>query len=218
MRIRNPLPKKNRELVLNRDGRRCAYCGKGDRLEVDHVIPIKHNGTDLMSNLITSCKKCNGSKSRHRLLPVFERQVLEWVRVANETSGIDENMDASRGNGEYREYKKLTKEEKDLYDSDRPSARQKKRTSAIENRLLSAGSLYYLEAKDDADLLRIRKLCNYYKYKFMSVPTGISDERIVFIDGRIKNANQISPAEAVVIAFEYSKGKTRCKVSGSLGK
>ena len=47
--------------VLQRDNYRCAYCnGLAD--QVDHVIPKRHGGSDLPSNLVASCASCNGLK------------------------------------------------------------------------------------------------------------------------------------------------------------
>jgi 5-methylcytosine-specific restriction endonuclease McrA len=52
--------------VLNRDGWVCAYCGKaleGKDATADHIIAKENGGKDEMSNLVSSCRKCNGEKS-----------------------------------------------------------------------------------------------------------------------------------------------------------
>lgn len=52
--------------VLERDGYRCAYCGKRvpeARLQVDHFIPRKLGGEDRIDNLVTACQQCNNGKS-----------------------------------------------------------------------------------------------------------------------------------------------------------
>ena len=55
-----------REYVLQRDNRTCQYrkqCdGKNKRLETDHIVPRSQNGSDRVSNLLTSCRKCNQAK------------------------------------------------------------------------------------------------------------------------------------------------------------
>lgn len=52
--------------VVERDGYRCVYCGRSSRetaLEVDHVRPRAHGGSDHPTNLVTACVACNGGKS-----------------------------------------------------------------------------------------------------------------------------------------------------------
>lgn len=50
-------------LVFERDSYTCQYCGKiGGILEIDHIIPFSKGGPDDMSNLITSCRRCNRQK------------------------------------------------------------------------------------------------------------------------------------------------------------
>ena len=51
--------RKLRAYIIRRDGGRCQRCGGNDRLEVHHVIPSAHGGTDLMSNLRTQCAGCH---------------------------------------------------------------------------------------------------------------------------------------------------------------
>jgi hypothetical protein len=52
--------------VFQRDGFRCLYCGRSSvdvQLEVEHVRPRVHSGTDDRWNLVTSCHECNAGKS-----------------------------------------------------------------------------------------------------------------------------------------------------------
>ena len=57
--------------VLERDGFKCRYCGRGAKenvvLQVDHVVPRSAGGTDDLSNLLTACSECNGGKG-HALI------------------------------------------------------------------------------------------------------------------------------------------------------
>lgn len=49
--------------VFRRDNYTCQYCGaKGGKLEVDHIIPFSRGGSDELSNLTTSCRRCNRQK------------------------------------------------------------------------------------------------------------------------------------------------------------
>lgn len=52
-----------RKCVFERDDYTCIYCNKrGGILEVDHIIPFSKGGSDSLSNLVTSCRKCNRQK------------------------------------------------------------------------------------------------------------------------------------------------------------
>lgn len=59
-----PMPKnwsKIRARILQRDARRCFYCG--DRAtSVDHVIPASRGGSDRDDNLVACCWPCNQRK------------------------------------------------------------------------------------------------------------------------------------------------------------
>ena len=54
-----------RQLVRQRAGDRCEYCGLAQEqsplaaLHVEHVIPKKHGGTDASDNLALACIDCN---------------------------------------------------------------------------------------------------------------------------------------------------------------
>jgi uncharacterized protein YdaU (DUF1376 family) len=52
-----------RDLVLERDGNACVYCGASDiPLQLDHIIPRSRGGSDVPENLAACCKPCNTSK------------------------------------------------------------------------------------------------------------------------------------------------------------
>lgn len=51
-----------RQRVLERDGHRCQECGATELLEIDHVVPVAHGGTEDESNLQVLCEKCNNRK------------------------------------------------------------------------------------------------------------------------------------------------------------
>jgi 5-methylcytosine-specific restriction endonuclease McrA len=51
------------EYLLEKWGRRCAYCGAaGVPLEKDHIVPRSRGGSDRVSNLAVSCRRCNLAK------------------------------------------------------------------------------------------------------------------------------------------------------------
>ena len=56
-----------RNMVRLRAGDRCEYCRKPEAYSphpphVDHIIPLKHNGTDDLDNLAWACFQCNVCK------------------------------------------------------------------------------------------------------------------------------------------------------------
>jgi 5-methylcytosine-specific restriction endonuclease McrA len=54
-----------RKLVFSRDGFRCQYCGIGISMKTgtrDHVMPLSHGGPDVLANVVTACRDCNGRK------------------------------------------------------------------------------------------------------------------------------------------------------------
>jgi 5-methylcytosine-specific restriction endonuclease McrA len=53
-----------REYLLEKFGRKCAYCGKENipDLEVEHIIPKTRGGSNRVGNLTIACKKCNLKK------------------------------------------------------------------------------------------------------------------------------------------------------------
>ncbi|MCP4107173.1 MAG: HNH endonuclease [Desulfobacteraceae bacterium] len=52
-----------REYLLEKWGRKCAYCGKSDiPLETEHIVPKSRGGSDRVSNLTLACVKCNQKK------------------------------------------------------------------------------------------------------------------------------------------------------------
>jgi 5-methylcytosine-specific restriction endonuclease McrA len=52
-----------REYLLEKWGRKCAYCGTtGVPLQVEHIIPRSRGSSDRVSNLTLSCGPCNQQK------------------------------------------------------------------------------------------------------------------------------------------------------------
>ena len=42
--------------------RACCYCGAGERLSVDHLIPVSRGGPESADNIVWACAPCNSSK------------------------------------------------------------------------------------------------------------------------------------------------------------
>jgi 5-methylcytosine-specific restriction endonuclease McrA len=57
-----------RAYLLEKWGRRCAYCDRTDRpLQVEHILARTHGGTDRVSNLTLACGPCNKRKGNRRV-------------------------------------------------------------------------------------------------------------------------------------------------------
>jgi hypothetical protein len=64
---RKSISAKTRALILNRDCYACVDCGitasEGAKLQVHHLKPVSHGGTNALQNLVTNCSECNLGKS-----------------------------------------------------------------------------------------------------------------------------------------------------------
>ena len=73
---RRGMSPRSRFAILERDGFRCVYCGRGASecaLQVDHVHPVALGGTDDAENLVTACWDCNSGKTDRPLVSPEER-------------------------------------------------------------------------------------------------------------------------------------------------
>ena len=71
-----------REYLLEKWGRRCAYCGTENvPLEIDHIVPRSRGGSDSVSNLTLACRNCNQKKGSRPVEEFLRRkpEVLEKV-------------------------------------------------------------------------------------------------------------------------------------------
>jgi len=67
----NWITQKKRLAIYLRDGCACAYCGTtiedGAQLTLDHLKPHSKGGTNVETNLVTCCKRCNDSRGARAL-------------------------------------------------------------------------------------------------------------------------------------------------------
>ena len=54
-----PFSKKN---VYRRDDHACQYCGSGDHLTLDHILPLSKGGRTNWENVVCCCRMCNARK------------------------------------------------------------------------------------------------------------------------------------------------------------
>lgn len=60
--LRTSIPKRLREEVLEKYGRKCVICGSIEKLQIDHITPATAGGKNVLDNLQVLCQTCNGSK------------------------------------------------------------------------------------------------------------------------------------------------------------
>ena len=51
-----------RQKIKEEWGHQCAYCGSGENLTIDHIVPQSKGGLDNTKNVVCCCHSCNQSK------------------------------------------------------------------------------------------------------------------------------------------------------------
>jgi superfamily II DNA or RNA helicase len=62
-----PFTPEEKRQIKKRDGNACLCCGasgKGVKLEIDHIVPVKTGGKSTLENAQTLCSECNGSSGK----------------------------------------------------------------------------------------------------------------------------------------------------------
>lgn len=82
-----------RAFVRERADNQCEYCQRRQetspliRLQIEHIIPIQHDGSDELENLALACAECNLKKSSDlagfdpaskALTPLFHPRQQKW--------------------------------------------------------------------------------------------------------------------------------------------
>jgi 5-methylcytosine-specific restriction endonuclease McrA len=73
-----------REYLLEKWNRQCAYCGGKDiPLQVEHIHPRAHGGTDRVSNLCLACEKCNLKKGSQDIAAFLKKkpEILKRIQA-----------------------------------------------------------------------------------------------------------------------------------------
>ena len=76
-----------RRAVIERDAHRCTSCGRGGRLEVDHVTPLQREpGQDPfdINGLQTLCRACHIEKTRRENRRPLTPAELAWRALVAE--------------------------------------------------------------------------------------------------------------------------------------
>jgi 5-methylcytosine-specific restriction endonuclease McrA len=70
-----------REYLLEKWGRKCAYCDKKDvPFEVEHITPKSRGGSDRVSNLTLACHDCNQAKKAQRAAEYGHPEIQKQAR------------------------------------------------------------------------------------------------------------------------------------------
>ena len=94
---RRAISQKLRFEIFKRDSFKCQYCGASAPeviLHVDHMKPVVKNGTNDMTNLITSCEGCNFGKGKRTLndTTAIEKQKAQLDELNERRSQLEMMM------------------------------------------------------------------------------------------------------------------------------
>jgi 5-methylcytosine-specific restriction endonuclease McrA len=59
----------------------CAYCGAGDSLQKDCLLPISRGGRYTLVNVVPACRSCNASKCNTELTTWLRRKRLDEATI-----------------------------------------------------------------------------------------------------------------------------------------
>lgn len=82
---RKPISRRLRAETLKKYGGACAICGATENLQIDHIIPVRSNGTNAAENLQVLCKSCNASKSDGKSISKWRAGEIEYQKIKRES-------------------------------------------------------------------------------------------------------------------------------------
>lgn len=62
---RRRLTQDQRKIIFDKMEGHCAYCGceiSLQTMQVDHVVPLRKGGSDVLANMLPACRSCNHYK------------------------------------------------------------------------------------------------------------------------------------------------------------
>lgn len=86
--------------IYLRDGLACCYCGAGLEMEgtiltLDHLRAQSHNGSNLNTNLVTACHRCNSSRG-NRSWKKFAEKVAAYINHGATSESITAHISKTR--------------------------------------------------------------------------------------------------------------------------
>lgn len=83
------VPRSAIEKRFTQFGEKCAYCGCGGDMQIEHVNPIARGGWHVLSNIVPACKQCNHSKRDHLVEGWYRSQSFfcekRWAKILRVT-------------------------------------------------------------------------------------------------------------------------------------
>jgi hypothetical protein len=74
-----------REYLLEKWGRKCAYCDRENvPLEIEHIVPKAKRGTDRISNLTLACKRCNKKKGTQKIQTFLKKDKKRLKKIVSQ--------------------------------------------------------------------------------------------------------------------------------------
>lgn len=71
-----------KEYLLEKWGRKCAYCDReGVPLQIEHIVPKSRGGSDRISNLTLACRECNQKKGNRSVEEFLKKDIERLARI-----------------------------------------------------------------------------------------------------------------------------------------
>jgi 5-methylcytosine-specific restriction endonuclease McrA len=75
------------EYLLEKWGRKCAYCAKENiPLQIEHIVARARGGSDRVSNLTLACEKCNTAKGTQEIAVFLKKKSEVLKRILSQAS------------------------------------------------------------------------------------------------------------------------------------
>ena len=91
----NWIRRERRLAIYLRDGLACVYCGESVEtaatLTLDHLRPYSKGGTNVATNLVTACHRCNSSRGS-RTVRGFCRAVSDYLNQSVAAREIERHV------------------------------------------------------------------------------------------------------------------------------
>jgi len=91
--------------VLTEFKYQCAYCGKADGLEQEHIVPVSSGGRYEIGNIVPACRHCNASKGDKPLIDWYSTyesfdpdrllHILKYMKSSDESSDTSPDVAVS---------------------------------------------------------------------------------------------------------------------------